>query len=122
RCSRWLRPVMATASVVALGAASVVVGSFFASAPATEQGTARAFAEFPVLQPVAYGDGWPPDSDETPLSAEQGSRRIAVDAEGVPDPGAGVRDAAEVLSASPDPVVDDWGIDPVDGTDDPCAP
>ena len=33
---KWVRPALATASIVALGAASVVAGAFFAPAPATE--------------------------------------------------------------------------------------
>lgn len=118
----WVRPALATASIVALGAASVVVGSFFAPAPATEPAPPQDSASFPVLQPVGYGDTWAPGTDEATLSAEQGTRRVAIDADGLPDPGASVRDAAEVLGASPDPVVDDWGVEPIGGSDDPCAP
>lgn len=127
RSSRWLRPVMATASIVALGAASVVVGSFFAPGGAdTPPGAPSTFATqaFPVLAPVGYGESWGNAGfeDALGLSYEQGTREVRVDADGMPDPGASVRDAAEVLSASPDPVVDDWGIEPVGGSDDPCAP
>jgi hypothetical protein len=121
----WLRPVIATAAIVAVGAASVVVGSVFAAPQTTP---APATAEFPVLQPIGYG----PTAPEMPLdgdtdddlvtSPEQGMRTVPVDADGLPLTGTEVERAVDILSESPDPVVDDWDFSPVDGSDDPCSP
>lgn len=120
----WLRPAIATASVVAVGAASVVIGSAFAAPAPT---TAPATAQFPVLQPIGYG----PDAPETPADAgeddlatspEQGMLTVPVDADGLPLPGSEIERAAGILSASPDPVIDDWDFSPVEGGDDPCSP
>jgi hypothetical protein len=122
RAPRWFRAAIATASVIAVGAASVVVGSVFAAPPPP---AAQATAEFPVLQPLGYGESAPTTSAEgsDPLTSPvMGMRTAPVDAEGLPLPGAEVESAAGVLSESPDPVVDDWDFSPIDGTDDPCSP
>ncbi|HRN29751.1 MAG TPA: hypothetical protein PK890_08640, partial [Terrimesophilobacter sp.] len=118
----WIRPAIATASIVAVAATSVVIGAFFAPAPAAAPPTTSeaATASIPVLQPAGYGDHWMPDDEA--VSAEQRSRVVPVDAEGAPAPGADVEEAVRVLSEAPDPVVDTWDIDEVGGTDDPCAP
>ena len=125
RTPGWVRPTIATASLVAVGAASVVLGASFTPAPAADPVTPEVFATqaFPVLQPAGYGELWAPDDSvvENSLSYEQGTRETRVDAHGVPTPGADVEDAARVLSESPDPVIDAWDFGIV-GEDDPCAP
>lgn len=126
---RWARPAIAVTSIVALGAASVVIGAFFAPAPhagpvGPTAPEAHATQAIPVLQPVGYGESWEAagDDEESGLSYEQGWRSVRVDDLGVPMPGADIAEAARVLSESPDPVVDDWDFDLVGGPDDPCAP
>ncbi|HEU4849736.1 MAG TPA: hypothetical protein VFS93_04925 [Terrimesophilobacter sp.] len=122
---RWFRPAIATASIVAVGAASVIVGSVFAMpAPSAAPTT----AEFPVLQPIGYGPTAPEapsdgvGEDGVTTSPEQGTRTVPVDADGLPLPGSDIESAVGILSESPDPVVDDWDFSPVDGSDDPCSP
>lgn len=84
RTPRWLRPAIATAAIVAVGAASVVIGSAFA-APASV--TAPTMGEFPVLQPIGYGDFAPEaasaGSDEPVTSPVQGTRTVPVDRKSV---------------------------------------
>lgn len=129
KAPNWLRPAIATTSVVAVAAASVVVGSFFAPAPAAAptEPTEQPTASFPVLQPVGYGDTWLPDT-EGEASPEQGARSVPVDADGIPNPSVDLEDAVRALSDSPDPAADTFDLDilggPEDssGSDDPCAP
>lgn len=120
---RWLRPAIATAAIVALGAASVVVGTLFAHpAPSATRST----GEFPVLQPIGYGDTMPgvraSDTEDLVTSPEQGTRSVAVDTDGVPDPGANLEDVVESLADLPDPGAGGWDFPPVGDGGDPCSP
>src|SRR5690554_1930820 len=107
RSPRWVRPALATASIVAVAAASVIVGASLAPAPAeAPEPDPAMFATqaLPILQPVGYGQKWESVAldDENSLSYEQGTREVRVDADGVPTPGADLREAVRILSEAPD--------------------
>lgn len=117
---RRLRGALAATAVIAVGAASAVVGaSFAAPIPATAPPT----GEFSVLQPTGYGDAAPDESpDAAADNAAQGTRTVVVDEHGEPRPGSGVEDALRTLADAPDPSLGGWDFPLVGADGDPCAP
>ncbi|AYF97603.1 hypothetical protein [Protaetiibacter intestinalis] len=130
---RWIRPVVAATSALALGAGALYLGTLFA-APETvtvATGTESVVVAEPIVigdEPIPAADEQTPDEDDETPDATRTVRVPAgpVDASARLDPS--VAELVDTLAASPDPAYeltviggsDDGGTG--GGTDDACAP
>lgn len=126
---RWLRPVIASVTVLAVGVGAAFVGTAFA-APETVIAEQK-FESVPVLEPVGFGDEAPPmDSDGDPNTIDTsraiGRIDVPVGNDWGLDPG--IRAMLDAMAEADDPGVsaDPVEIAPVEETDesagDDCAP